>query len=576
MAARISVLSDLTLSNVIAVARGDTQVESLGASDSGSLAKMERLRRIQQSAAWVQTAMREVETAAREGREAVAYYGINTGFGDNAGRATFKEIEEAEWLSRKILLSHTIGLGAHLPEDVVRAGLIIRIASLSRGYSGVRAEVINTLIAMLNRHVYPAVPSQGSLGASGDLAPLAHLVIPISAPLPGEDTSQPGVTGYCYLDGKLVSGAEAMAAAGIPRIRLGAKEGVALINGTAISTAIAVLALHDARQVLEAAQISLAISIEALRGFRDAFLPHINRLRGDFQARAAATVLRYLEDSTLVRGAVDVDLSAHDGPPQDPYCIRCAPSVVGAVTSTLAHVESVLANELCSVTDNPLVFAGDDPDDRDYLLRHTKVISGGNFHGAPVGYVSDFLTVAITDLASIIERRVFTLNDPKLNRGLPPFLVAEPPEQAGLNSGLMMSQYTAASLVSEDKSLSFPASVDSIPSSANREDHVSMSTIAARKAARVVANAQRVVAIELLCASQALSLRLEQMPELRAGYGTRRALDLIRSLEIAPDRRLDVIRQDTPLKPYVDALLKAIQSGALVEHVSATVLEGKG
>jgi histidine ammonia-lyase len=215
------------------------------------------------------------------------------------------------------------------------------------------------------------------------------------------------------------------------------------------------------------------------------------------------------------------------------------------------------------VTDNPLVFASDDPDDHDYLARQVKVISGGNFHGAPVGYVMDFLAIAMTDLASIAERRIFLLTDPKLNRGLPPFLVAEPAEQTGLNSGLMIAQYTAASLVSENKSLAHPASVDSIPSSANREDHVSMSTIAARKATQIVANARQLVAIELLCASQALSLRLEQMPDLRAGQGSQHALDIIRGLEIAPGKSLDVIHEDTPLSPYLAALNRAIRAGNL-------------
>src|SRR5258708_3759138 len=229
--------------------------------------------------------------------------------------------------------------------------------------------------------------------------------------------------------------------------------------------------------------------------------------------------------------------------------------------STLAHVESVLSDELRAVTDNPLVFADDDPGDPDYLPRKTKGLSGGKFHGAPVGYVMDFLAIALTDLASMAERRVFLLTDPKLNRGLPAFLIAEPPEQAGLNSGLMIAQYTAASLVSENKSLAHPASVDSITSSASREDHVSMSTIAARKAAQIVANARRVIAIELLCAAQALSLRLEQHPDLHPGDDTRRALELIRSLEVAPGRALDVIREDTPLLPYVETLADAVHDG---------------
>ncbi|MEP7288179.1 MAG: aromatic amino acid ammonia-lyase [Chloroflexota bacterium] len=561
MPASYSPLTDLSIADVIAIARDGGQVALLGSTndnpDQDSRAA-ERLARIQHSAAWVQAAMHDVEAAAAEGRDPTAYYGINTGFGDNAGRATFRRVEEAEALSRKLLLSHTIGVGESLPEAVVRAALLIRVVSLAQGYSGVRVEVINTLIAMLNQRVYPLVPSQGSLGASGDLAPLAHLVIPISAPLPGEDATIPGATGYCYLNGQRVSGAEAMAAAHIPQIRLGAKEGVALINGTAISTAIAALALYDAYELVAASQIALTMTIEAMRGFRDAFLPYLNRLRSDSQAHAAATILDYLQGSTLVRGDIAHDLSVNDGPPQDPYSIRCAPTVFGAVLATLHHIDSTISAELHAVTDNPLVFASDDPTDPDYLPRHTKVISGGNFHGAPIGYVMDFLSIALTDLGSIAERRIFLLTDPKLNRGLPPFLIAEPAEQIGLNSGLMIAQYTAASLVSENKTLAHPASVDSIPSSANREDHVSMSTIAARQAAQIVVNTRRVVALELLCAAQALSLRLEQQPDLTPGWGARCALDFIRSLEIAPGRLLDVIREDTPLPPYVEALTAAI------------------
>ncbi len=234
--------------------------------------------------------------------------------------------------------------------------------------------------------------------------------------------------------------------------------------------------------------------------------------------------------------------------------------------STLRHVESTLSAELHAVTDNPLVFAGD-ANESNYLPRQTKVISGGNFHGAPIGYVMDFLSIAMTDLASIAERRIFLLTDPKLNRGLPPFLIVEPAEQTGLNSGLMIAQYTAASLVSENKALAHPASVDSIPSSANREDHVSMSTIAARKAAQIVANARQVVAIELLCAAQALSLRLQQVPNLQPGQGSQQALTFIRSLEIAPGRRLDVIHEDTSLTAYIAALNEAIRSGALIGSI---------
>jgi histidine ammonia-lyase len=546
-----SPLADLTIDALIDIARGGGTLQPLTPTEDPRYARME------QSAAWVNQAMIEVEQAAAQGQEPTAYYGINTGFGDNAGRATFSDRGQAEQLSRKLLFSHCIGVGEPLPYDVVRASFALRIVSLARGYSGVRIDVINTLIAMLNRGVYPVVPAQGSLGASGDLAPLAHLVLPLSTPLPDEPSDLPESTGRCFLDGKIVTGAEAMATAGIPQIRLGAKEGVALINGTAISAAISVLALHDAKQLYNASISAAALSAEAMLAFRDAFLPHVHRLRNRFQAEAAARLLDLTDGSTLLRGDTNIDLPNSDGPPQDPYSLRCAPVVFGAVARTLDHVEQVLADELLAVTDNPLIFASLDPADPDYLARTIKVISGGNFHGEPIALIMDYLATAMAELGNIAERRIFLMTDPKLSRDLPPFLV---PDQTGLNSGLMIAQYTAASLVSENKSLAHPASVDSIPSSGNREDHVSMSTIAARKAAQIVVNVRNIVALELLTASQALSLRLMQMPERKAGSGSTRVLSAIRKLEIAPDKPLDVIRADVPLVPYVSALAAAIRA----------------
>lgn len=544
-------LSPLTLADVLAVARDGRKVAPLRPGENP---------RLERSAAWVAATMESLKYTDRP----TAYYGINTGFGDNAGRAIFRRAEDAERLSRNLLLSHTIGVGAHLPEDVVRAALLIRTANLARGYSGVRPVVINTLVEMLNRRVFPAVPAQGSLGASGDLAPLAHLVIPLSAPLPGEDPDLPGATGYCYLDGELVSGAEAMRAAGIEPVRLGAKEGVSLINGTAITLAIGVLAWHDARQTLTATQAATALTVEAMRGFHDAFLPHTHRLRSKYQAQAAAAILEYLRGSTLVRGGAEIDLDPAEGTPQDPYCIRCAPAVQGAALRALEHVEAILSDELAAVTDNPLIFADDDPASLDYLPRRTKMISGGNFHGEPLALALDYLAIAVAELANIAERRIFTLTDPRLNRGLPPFLAVEQADEAGLNSGLMIAQYTAAALVSENKTLAHPASVDSIPSSANREDHVSMSTISARKAAQIVENTANVIALELLCAAQALSLRLEQTPGARPGQGSAALLAAIRALEIAPGRALGVIRGDVPLAPYIAALRRAARAGLLL------------
>lgn len=557
---------DMTISEVVQVARGHRPVEPLpdsAANGAGALA----LARVERSAAWVREALDEIEAAAGEGRDPLVIYGVNTGFGDNAGRAVFRDRAHAAQLSRNLLLSHAVGVGAHLPADAVRATLLIRANTLAQGYSGVRREVINTLVAMLNRGVIPAMPSQGSLGASGDLAPLAHLALVLSAPAPGE-APHPAANGQAYWRGALIDGAEAMAAAGIPRVALGAKEGVALINGTAVSAAIGVLAWHDAFQALANAEIALALSLEALRGYRDALLPHLHAVRGhQGQQRVAAFVYDLLKGSDLVRGDADRDLDPAEGPPQDPYSLRAAPVVLGAALDTLDYVRGVLEREINAVTDNPLIFT--DESGPLHLPRLNKAVSGGNFHGAPVGYALDFLKIALADLASISERRTFMLNDGRLNRGLPPFLIVEPTGEEGLRSGLMMAQYTAAALVSENKGLAHPASVDSIPSSANREDHVSMSTIAARQAAQIAAHTQTVIAIELLCAYQAVELRLAANPGLRLGRGTAAVMDALRAVEIAPGVPLRPITRDAPLGPAIAALTEVVRSGALLEAVHA-------
>lgn len=557
---------DLRIEDVSHVARGGQPVEPL--SDSGSTgAVASPLARVERSAAWVREALDEIEAASAEGRDPLVIYGVNTGFGDNAGRAVFRDRAHAAQLSRNLLLSHAVGVGPHLPPDAVRASLLIRANTLAQGYSGVRPEVINTLVAMLNRGVIPAMPSQGSLGASGDLAPLAHLALVLSAPAPGE-APHPAANGQATWQGVLMDGAEAMAAAGIPRVTVGAKEGVALINGTAVSAAIGVLAWHDAFRALASAEVALALSLEALRGYRDALLPHLHAVRGhQGQQRVAAFVYDLLKGSTLVRGDADRDLDPADGPPQDPYSLRAAPVVMGATLDTLDYVRGVLEREINAVTDNPLIFAEDDGPL--HLPRLNKAVSGGNFHGAPVGYALDFLKIALADLASISERRTFMLTDGRLNRGLPPFLIVEPAGEEGLRSGLMMAQYTAAALVSENKGLAHPASVDSIPSSANREDHVSMSTIAARQAAQIVAHTQTVIAIELLCAYQAVELRLAANPDLRLGRGTVAALDALRAVEIAPGAPLRPITRDVPLGPYIDALTEVVRTGALLDVIHA-------
>jgi histidine ammonia-lyase len=559
----------LTISDVVRVARINVPVHPLPESAPPGTDLAARIARVERSAAWVQRTMDEIEEANANGHDPLAIYGINTGFGDNAGRAIFRHQNEAAQLSRNLLLSHAIGAGEHLAPDAVRAAMLIRANTLAQGYSGVRREVINTLVKMLNHDVLPAMPAQGSLGASGDLAPLAHLALVLSAPVPGE-APHPGANGSAYHSGDLMDGAAAMAAAGIPRVLLGAKEGVALINGTSVTCGIGALAWQDAFQTLATSEIVLLLTLEALRGFRDAYLPHLHAVRGHAgQARVASFVSRLLTGSDLVRGDAHTDLDPAQGPPQDPYCLRAAPVVLGAVLDTLDYVQGVLTREINAVTDNPLIFLDDDGPL--HLPRVVKAISGGNFHGAPVGYALDFLKIAITDLGSISERRTFMLNDGRLNRGLPPFLVIDPPGEEGLNNGLMIAQYTAAALVSENKTLAHPASVDSIPSSANREDHVSMCTIAARHAAQIVTNTQGVIAAELLCAYQALELRLQQEPDARLGVGAAALMDYLRLVEITPGQPLRTITRDVALKPYFDKMTEIVCSGALLDVIHAVI-----
>jgi histidine ammonia-lyase len=421
----------------------------------------------------------------------------------------------------------------------------------------VRVELVNTLIAMLNAGVYPAIPEQGSLGASGDLAPLAHLALLVSRPPDPSEPDDPAHSGQAFLNGKLVTGLEAMQAAGIERLVLGPKEALALINGATFSAAIAVLALHDAEQLVETSEVSLTMSVDAMRGYRDAFLPHVHAVRGmPGQQTTAARVYALLRESTLARGDVDRDLSIEDTPPQDPYSLRCAPQVIGAVRDTLAHVRDVLTTEINAVTDNPIIFA--DPGDSLSLARGLKAVSGGNFHGQPIAFAADFLTIAITSMANIAERRVYLLTDPAQNRGLPAFLSHRSHDADGIESGLMIAQYTAAGLVSENKTLAHPDSVDSITSSANQEDYVSMSMNAARHARRAVRNAEGVVAIELFTAAQALHLREHHLNHGHPGVGVVAARAVVRT-------RAPVVVQDEPLYPYIEALRDLIRSGEIVK-----------
>lgn len=429
-------------------------------------------------------------------------YGINTGFGIFSERRIPREASDR--LSRNLILSHAVATGSPLPEEIVRAGMLIRANTLARGQSGVRLEVVQTLLDMLNAGVTPCVPSQGSLGSSGDLALLSHMALVFTTD--AEDRLDD--SGWAFYNGQRLRGKEAMQAAGLPRLRLTAKEGLAINNGATFSAAVAALAVHDANILLKSANVGLAMILEALLGCIEAFDPRVHAVRGHpGQMRVAAHVRRLTEGSTLLGLAHRV---------QDAYSLRCAPQVQGAAWDTLDFVTAIVEREINATTDNPLLFSSD------------AVLSGGNFHGEPLALAMDFLGIAMAEVAAIAERRIFRLTDGKLNGGLPPMLV-DHPEAAGLNSGLMMPQYTAASLVLENQTLAHPDSVHSLPTSGEQEDHNANSMTAARHARQIIENTAHVLAIELYTAARALDLRLRQYPDASPGRGTRRALEVLRS-----------------------------------------------
>ncbi|HWI65453.1 MAG TPA: histidine ammonia-lyase, partial [Symbiobacteriaceae bacterium] len=394
-------------------------------------------------------------------------YGITTGFGKFSD--VFISPDETETLQRNLIMSHACGVGDPLEEEIVRAMMLLRAHALSRGHSGIRPETIDLLVGMLNAGVHPVVPEQGSLGASGDLAPLSHMCLPLMG------------LGEAYYKGQRLPAAAALQRAGLKAVQLSSKEGLALINGTQCMTGIGTLTVDMALRLLKVADIVSALTAEALGAIPNAWDARIQALRGQpGQFTAADNLRRLVEASRLTTAPGEVRT-------QDAYTLRCIPQVHGASRQALAHVAEVVANEINAVTDNPLLF----PEDGD-------VISGGNFHGQPVALAMDYMAIALSELANISERRIERLVNPALS-GLPAFLTRYP----GLNSGFMIPQYTAASLVSENKVLAHPASVDSIPSSANQEDHVSMGTTGARKARKIMANVIRVLGIELMCAAQA-------------------------------------------------------------------------
>ncbi len=430
-------------------------------------------------------------------------YGINTGFGIFSDRKIPKG--DIAKLSRNLILSHAVGTGAALSEPVVRAAMVVRANTLAKGYSGVRLEVVQTILDLLNQRVTPIVPEKGSLGSSGDLCPLSHLALVFTTD--NEDRDED--SGQAIFQGKIMSGKEAMAAAGIQRIILGAKEGLALNNGATFSAALAALNVLDAEHVLRMAEMSLSMSLEAVLGCSSAFDPRLHEIRGhQGQIEVAQNVLKIIHGSTLVDSGCRV---------QDAYSLRCAPQVQGAACETIAFVRKMIETEINAATDNPLIF------------EPQTAISGGNFHGEPIGMVMDFMGIALAEIAAISERRIFRLTDGKLNSGLPPMLV-DRPEDAGLNSGLMMPQYTAASLVLENQTLASPDSVHSLPTSAEQEDHNANSMTAARHARQILENTKHVVTVELYSAARALDLRKRESPESQMGEGTQAMYQKIRDV----------------------------------------------
>jgi len=460
-------------------------------------------------------------------------YGITTGFGAFKGRIIPRH--EVEALQRNLVLSHASGVGPLLDEATVRAVMAVRANTLAMGYSGIRPQTVQALLDLLNKGVVPCIPSYGSVGASGDLAPLAHL----ACVLIGE--------GEAMYEGVRMPGGEALQRAGLEPVVLGAKEGLALINGTTVTTTIGALVTLRAENLISAADIVSALSVEAMRGTPAALDPRIHLVRPHpRQVDTAARMRRLLDGSKFLRPHDPRDI-------QDAYSMRCIPQVHGAVRDTVVYARWALEIELNAVTDNPLIFMEKD--------GHPEVISGGNFHAEPVGLAIDYLKLGIVELGNISERRMARLVDESLSNGLPPFLT----RHGGLESGFMLAQYTAASLASQNKVLAHPATADSIPTSANTEDHVSMATNAAHHARQVVENVEYVVAVELLAAAQGVDFRREQLGGgVHLGKGTAVAYDLVRE-------RAPFLEHDTPLAPMIEAVADLIRSGELVDAVDNAI-----
>jgi len=486
----------LTIEDVAQVARHDARVLT----SEKAKEKVKRTREV-------------LERFVKEGK---IIYGVTTGFGA-LGNVSIP-LKDLKQLQLNLIRSHSSGVGEPLSREAIRALMLLRANTLARGFSGVKLETLSTLTQMINKGVHPIVPEKGSVGASGDLAPLSHMVLAMI----GE--------GKAEYNGEILDAEEAMSKADVPTITLDVKEGLALNNGTQMMTALAALAVYDAENLLKTAEIAAAMSLEALCGIIDAFSESIHRARPHRgQIESARNLRRLVSGSQLVESGDDaIRKSKH---PQDPYSLRCVPQVLGSVRETIGFVKGIVEVEINSATDNPLIFP-----------EEGACLSGGNFHGQPISAAMDYLAIALTTIGNFSERRTARLIDGNLSRGLPPFLISEK-AKTGLQSGFMTLQSTAAALASENKSLAHPASVDSIPTSANFEDFVSMGPIAARKATEILRNTESIVAIELLAAAQGVEFRVK-----KPGKGTRIALSTIRKHvpplkeDRAPYRDMETVR----------------------------------
>lgn len=512
----IEIGTTLSVQDVVRVARDNVDV---------TLAESAR-EKMKASRTWVETILARGEPLT---------YGINTGFGIFANVPVSSK--QARDLMRNLILSHAVGVGEPLPEDVVRAAMLIRANALAQGYSGVRAEIVETLIQMLNRGVHPIIPAKGSVGASGDLAPLSHLALVLAT----DETDRERESGEALFQGERVSGKIAMERARIPRVILEAKEGLALNNGTAVSAAVTLLAAYDAENLVRHSALAVALTLEAVRGSSDAFDPRIHdAARHHGQKEIAARVREFTRGSRLVNKAQRV---------QDAYSIRCAPQVIGAVRDALQYTHARLDEEINAATDNPLIFVDSE---------RGAALSGGNFHGEAAAMAGALAAIAVAEMGSISERRTFRLLDGKLNDGLPMMLM----ERGGLHSGLMMAHVTAAALASDNKTLAHPDVLDSIPTSANQEDHVPMAANGARHLREIVWNTTHILAIELVTAAQAIDLRLrnEGRGVEMLGEGTCRAYLRLRE-------EIPFLDSDRVLAPELATAARLVETRALLDAI---------